>query len=155
MTTRNSDTLPAVSRFQSTRYTCSCGMAAWTYVADALGEEFEPWVAPVMESMLRGARQPVQVKAYQGTCWDQPRDMQCCSRTCVDDSQVDAGWEVIDDQYLLNTSALEDRLTHVQQLEAICANLGPRLMRPYLDEVARCCVENLEFKMDENVRAVS
>jgi hypothetical protein len=74
----------------------------------------------------------------------------------AEDSQVvAAGWDVIDDQYLLNTSALEDRLTHVQQLDQICANLGPRLMEPYLDEVAHCCVENLGFKLDEGVRAVS
>lgn len=65
------------------------------------------------------------------------------------------GWEVIDDQYLLNTSALEDRLTHVQQLDQICGKLGSRLMEPYLEGVARCCVENLGFKLDEGVRAVS
>lgn len=72
-----------------------------------------------------------------------------------DSPEVAAGWDVIDDQYLLNTSALEDRLTHVQQLDQICANVGPKLMEPYLDEVARCCVENLGFKLDEGVRAVS
>lgn len=66
-----------------------------------------------------------------------------------------SGWEVIDDQYLLNTSALEDRLTHVQQLDQISGKLGPRLMEPYMEAAARCCVENLGFKLDEGVRAVS
>lgn len=65
------------------------------------------------------------------------------------------GWEVIDDQYLLNTYALEDRLTHVQQLDQICVHLSSRLIDGYLDEVAKCCVENLQFKLDESVREVS
>jgi hypothetical protein len=41
-------------------------LAAWSHVANALGEDFEPWVAPVMERMLHGALQPVKVKAYEG-----------------------------------------------------------------------------------------
>jgi hypothetical protein len=123
-------------------------------VADALGEDFEPWVRPVMEKMLQGARQVVQVKAYDGTFRHRLPSLPL--NGCAEDAQeVAVGWDVIDDQYLLNTSALEDRLTHVQQLDQICANLGPRLMQPYLDEVARCCVENLGFKLDEGVRAVS
>lgn len=40
-------------------------------MADALGEEFEPWVKPVMEKMLQGASQAVQVKAYNGACLEQ------------------------------------------------------------------------------------
>ena len=41
-------------------------VSAWCYVADALGEGFEPWVKPVMEKMIQGASQAVQVKAYNG-----------------------------------------------------------------------------------------
>jgi putative N-acetylmannosamine-6-phosphate epimerase len=37
-----------------------------------LGADFEPWVKPVMEKMLQGARQAVQVKAYDGTFRDWP-----------------------------------------------------------------------------------
>ncbi|KAJ9095343.1 hypothetical protein QFC21_005709 [Naganishia friedmannii] len=107
----------------------------WSFIADALGDDFEPWMPLVMGKMLAGARQAVQVKAYQDGL-----------------EEVASGWEVIDDQYLLNTSALEDRLTHVQQLDQICVHLGSRLMRGYLDDVAKCCVENLQFKLDESVR---
>jgi hypothetical protein len=113
----------------------------------------------VMGKMLTGARQAVQVKAYQGTSYKRHcKDHQPSLTTMflLDGSEeVASGWEVIDDQYLLNTSALEDRLTHVQQLDQICMHLGSRLMQGYLDDVAACCVENLQFKLDESVREVS
>ncbi|KAJ9119286.1 hypothetical protein QFC24_005757 [Naganishia onofrii] len=109
--------------------------STWSFIADTLGDEFEPWMPLVMGKMLTGARQAVQVKAYQDGS-----------------EEVASGWEVIDDQYLLNTSALEDRLTHVQQLDQICVHLSSRLMQGYLDDVAACCVENLQFKLDESVR---
>ncbi|GHJ89397.1 hypothetical protein NliqN6_5799 [Naganishia liquefaciens] len=112
--------------------------STWCYVADALGEDFEPWLKPVMDKMLQGASQAVQVKAYN-----------------EDSPDVATGWEIIDDQYLLNTSALEDRLTHVQQLDQICGKLRPRLMEPYLEPVAQCCLDNLGFKLDEGVRAAA
>lgn len=41
---------------------------AWSFIADALGDEFEPWMPLVMGKMLNGARQAVQVKSYQGKC---------------------------------------------------------------------------------------
>lgn len=107
-----------------------------------------------MERMLRGAQQPVQVRTYEGMSWRLSQGYALISD--ADDSQdIETGWEIINDQYLLDTSALSERLTYVQELGAIYGHLGARLGAPFLDQVAKCCVANLTFKLDENVRMVS
>lgn len=104
--------------------------------------------------MLRGALQPVKVRDYEGMCRSLQHE-RFLTLHLDDSSDIETGWELINDQYLLDTSALSDRLTNVQELAALYGHLGARLAAPFLDEVARCCVENLTFKLDENVRVVS
>ncbi|KII95405.1 hypothetical protein PLICRDRAFT_86789 [Plicaturopsis crispa FD-325 SS-3] len=114
-------------------------IGTWAKICQALGPEFEPYLAIVMPPLLQSASAKADVSVYD-----------------EDDENVieKEGWETVtmDGKMVgIRTSAIEEKCQAFETLVIYCSTLGARFA-PYMTQSLELCLPSLRFYFHDGVR---
>ena len=132
-------------------------IATWAKVCQALGPEFEPYLAVVMPPLLVAASAKADVSVYGMYAFPLTKNASSHGQRCLDEDETAEdkdGWETISmdgHQIGIKTSAIEEKCQAFETLVIYCSTLGARFA-PYLSQSLELVLPSLRFILHEGVR---